>query len=415
MAVGLRMATYKLPLPGKFLFVAGINLTVQRLNSPAQRLPYALAPYVEQLDIVGYVNFYGGPDTSKFNKLQKGVRNLLFDRVSVTREGTNIRRIITRRLALPRSLDVKMQSRWVYQMMRGELAPKYDVAIVAHAENAPLAKILKNSGRVHYLVYNDWDYYPGYVEADYRDLVAGYEQQHVDLADGVASVSRPLQELRTRQGAKRTIVIPNGVEFEKFNQAHQNRKAHPPTLIYCGSVDERWGIDLAIRALPILRQQVPDLRMMVVGGGPAEDDLKALAKELGVSEHVWFTGAVPYEQLPDMMAEADIGLATSRQDEFRKYASPLKIAEYMAAGLPVIASGGGEAEQMINESRGGVHIEFATEALVAAVLPLLQNAAQFETMQNAALEYARARTWDEMGKRLAGFMAEILATKSPSN
>lgn len=397
----------RLPLPGKFLFVAGINLTVQKLNSPAQRLPYALAPYVEQMDLVGYINFYGGPPTSKLSKLAKGAANLLTDHVSVTHEG-NVRRLIARRLPLPRSLDVKMQSRWIYQILKGKLAPTYDVAIVAHAENAPLAKLLKNAGLAQHLVYNDWDYYPGYVEPEYRDLVAGYEQLHVELADGVASVSRPLQELRTQQGAKRTIVIPNAVEFEKFNRAHQNRKPHSPTLIYCGSVDARWGIDLAIRALPILRQQIPDVRVMVVGGGPAEDELQALAKEIGVSEQVVFTGAVAYEQLPEMMAEADIGLATSRQDEFRKYASPMKITEYMAAGLPVIASGGGEAEQMIVESRGGVHIDYDTDALIQAVLPLLQNRAQFETMQQAALDYARRRTWDEMGKRLALFMAEIL-------
>ncbi len=401
------MSETRLPLPGKFLFVAGINLTVQKLNSPAQRLPYALAPYLEQMDLVGYVNFYGGPPTSKFNKLAKGAANLLTDRVSVTQEG-NVRRLIARRLPLPRSLDVKMQSRWIFQALEGKLARKYDVAIVAHAENAPLAKMLKNSGIAQHLVYNDWDYYPGYVEAEYRDLVAGYEQQHVDLADGVASVSRPLQELRTQQGAKRTIVIPNAVEFEKFNRAYQNRKPHPPTLIYCGSVDARWGIDLAIRALPTLRQHIPDVRVMVVGGGPAEDELQAIAKEIGVSESVVFTGAVPYEQLPDMMTEVDIGLATSRQDEFRKYASPMKITEYMAAGLPVIASGGGEAEQMIEESRGGVHIAYDTDALIQAVLPLLQNRTLFETMQQAALDYARSRTWDEMGKRLALFMAEIL-------
>ncbi|MBI5931813.1 MAG: glycosyltransferase family 4 protein [Chloroflexi bacterium] len=401
------MSETRLPLPGKFLFVAGINLTVRKLNSPAQRLPYALAPYLEQMDLVGYINFYGGPPTSTPNKLQKGVRNLLFDRVGVTQED-NIRRMVARRLPLPRSLDVKMQSRWIFQALKGRLARTYDVVIIAHAENAPLAKMLKNSGIAQHLIYNDWDYYPGYVEPKYRDLVADYEQLHVNLADGVASVSRPLQELRTQQGAKRTIVIPNAVEFEKFNRAYQNRKPHPPTLIYCGSVDARWGIDLAIRALPSLRHHVSDARVMVVGSGPAENELQALAKELGVSEHVVFTGAVPYEQLPDMMAEADIGLATSRQDEFRKYASPMKITEYMAAGLPVIASGGGEAEQMIDESRGGVHIAYDTEALIQAALPLLQNRTQFETMQQAALDYAHSRTWDEMGKRLALFMAEIL-------
>jgi len=394
-------------LPGDTLFVAGINLSLQKLNSPAQRLPYALAPYVERLDLVGYVNFYGGPPASALNKLRDGLGRLRRERVTAAQEG-NVRRITARRLPLPRALDVLLQDVWIYLSLRPALARSYTVGIVAHAENALLAWLLKRSGRVKHLVYNDWDYYPGYVEPRYAGLIARRERIVVRAADGVASVSRPLADLRRSQGAKRTIVVPNGVEFERFNAACAARKPHPPALIYTGSVDERWGIDLPIRALPVLRQSVPDLRLIVVGGGPALTELRTLAGSLGVGEAVRFTGPVPYADLPALLAEADLGLATSRPDPFRQYASPLKIAEYMAAGLPVIASGGGEAEVMIAESGGGAHIPFEVEAFTQAVLPLLTDAARLDSLRRAALAYARARTWDAMGAKLAGFLADIV-------
>ncbi len=400
------MSEPRTPLAGKFLFVAGATLTAQR-NAPAQRLPYAVAPYLEHLDLVGFANFYGGQPASKVHKLSEGARNIIFDRLHVTCE-RNIRRIVARQLAMPRLMDIRIQHKWIHWVLNGILEKSYDVGIIGHAENALLARKLKESGRVRHLIYIDWDYFPGYVEPQFSKLVTRYEEELVKIADGVASVSRPLQELRIRQGAKATNVIPNGVEFDKFHQAYEHRRPHPPTLIYCGSVDARWGIDLGVRALPALRGYLPDLRMIVVGNGPAETELRTLAESLNVLEMIRFVGAVPYEQLPSLMAEADIGLSTSRLDEFRKYASPMKIVEYMAAGLPVVASGGGEAEQMIDESRGGVHIEFTSSALVNAVLPLLQDPAKLASMRTAALNYAQSRTWDHMGRELAKFISEIM-------
>jgi glycosyltransferase involved in cell wall biosynthesis len=89
----------------------------------------------------------------------------------------------------------------------------------------------------------------------------------------------------------------------------------------------------------------------------------------------------------------------------------MKITEYMAAGLPVIASGGGETEKMMVESQGGIHIPFRVEAFVQAVLELLQNRDRYQTMQTAAQAYAKTLTWDEIGKTFARFMADTMKTQ----
>jgi glycosyltransferase involved in cell wall biosynthesis len=393
-------------LSGDYLYVAGSDL-FNRLNQPSQHMPYHLARHVEQLDLVGYVRFYDGPPAPAWQRLRRGVQNVLMHRISIS-EKENTRTMTVRRLRLPGSLDPRMQDIWLYLLLRPHLKPRYDVAIVDGPESAYLAKVLKESRRVGGLVYYDIDYYPG-VHPQWSRILSRREQSFCKVADAVVSVSRPLATLRTQQGAKLAVVIPNGVDFERFNASNLARKEHPPTLVYMGSLDERWGVDLSIRAMPLLRSQMPDIRLLIAGRGPAEQELHQLAISKGVEDCTRFEGFVPYADLPALLAQADIGIATSRAHIFRRYASPLKIVEYMAAGLPVICSGGGEAEQMIIESGAGVNIPFEPEAFARAVQSIWTAPGSLSTYRQAATNYARSRSWEQMGIQMAQVLSRVSA------
>jgi len=393
-------------LPGEYLYVAGSDL-FNRLNQPSQHLPYHLAKHVERLDLVGYVRFYDGPPAPSWQRLRQGVRNVLAQRISIS-EKDNTRTIIARRLRLPGSLDPRMQDIWLHALLRSHLKPRYEAGIVDGPESAYLANVLKKSGRVGRLVYYDIDYYPG-VHPQWAGILSRRERSFCKVADAVVSVSRPLAALRAQQGAQLAVVIPNGVDFERFHTANLARKEQPPTLVYMGSLDERWGADLSIRAMPLLRCRIPDIRLLIAGRGPAERELQQLAISIGVADCTRFEGFVPYADLPGLLARADIGIATSRSNLFRRYASPLKIVEYMSAGLPVICSGGGEAEQMIVESGAGVKIPFEPEAFARAVHSIWASPGSLLTYRQAAINYARSRSWEQMGIQMAQLLSRLSA------
>jgi glycosyltransferase involved in cell wall biosynthesis len=208
-------------------------------------------------------------------------------------------------------------------------------------------------------------------------------------------------------------VVPNGVDFARFHAANLVRTEHPPTLVYAGSLDARWGVDLSIRAMPLLRRQFPDIRLLIAGRGPAEQELRQLALSMGLGDCVRFEGFVPYPDLPNLLAQADIGVATSRRDSFRRYASPLKIVEYMAAGLPVICSGGGEAEMMIEESKAGINIPFEPESFAEAVQSLCATPSNLSAAREAAINYAQGRSWEQMGILMAQLVCRITGARSP--
>jgi len=391
-------------LSGEYLYVAGSDL-FNRLNQPSQHLPYHLAKHVERLDLIGYVRFYDGPPAPTWQRIKRGVHNIIAHRLDISAK-ENVRTIIARRLRLPGSLDPRMQDIWLYALLRPYLKRRYDAAIVDGPESAYLANVLKKSGRVGSLIYYDIDYYPG-VHPQWAGILSRREQKCCKAADAVVSVSRPLAALRAKQGAKLAVVIPNGVDFERFDTANLGRKDHPPTLVYMGSLDERWGVDLSIRAMPLLRSQMPEIRLLIAGSGPAEQRLRQLAQSLGLGDRISFKGFVPYVDLPNLLSRADIGIATSRDDIFRRYASPLKIVEYMAAGLPVICSGGGEAEQMIGESGAGINIPFEPEAFARAVQSMWASPGSISSYRQAANRYARSRSWDQMGIQMAKVLSRL--------
>ena len=396
---------------GDFLFVAGSDL-YNRRNQPSQHMPYHLARHLERLDLVGYASFYDGPAAPAWQRLKQGMRNVISHRISICEEG-RIRTIAARRLRLPGALDPMVQDLWLYTILRPHLKRRYHVSIVDGPESALLALLLKKTGRVRFLIYYDIDYYPG-VHPQWSGLISRREQICCNVADAVASVSRPLAALREQQGARLVAVVPNGVDFARFHAANLIRREHPLTLIYMGSLDARWGTDLSIRAMPLLRRQIPDIRLLIAGRGPAEQELRQLALSMGLGDCVRFEGFVPYPDLPNLLAQADIGVATSRRDSFRQYASPLKIVEYMAAGLPVICSGGGEAEKMIEESRAGANIPFEPEAFAEAVQSLWATPGSLSASREAAINYARSRSWEQMGTLMAQLVSRVTGVANRS-
>jgi glycosyltransferase involved in cell wall biosynthesis len=399
-------------LSGDFLFIAGSDL-YNPLNQPSQHMPYHLAKHLERLDLVGYKRFYDGPPAPASQRLKRGIKNVISQPIRIYEDG-GIRTIAARRMRLPGALDPLVQDLWLYTILHRHLKPRYEVGIVDGPESALIALYLKKTGRIRFLIYYDIDYYPA-VQPQWSGILSQREKICLHVADAVASVSRPLAVLREQQGARLATVIPNGVDFVRFHTASLVHRDHPPTLIYTGSLDERWGVDLSIKAIPLLRRQIPDIQLLIAGRGPAEKELRRLAQATGVDDCVRFEGFIPHQDLPDLLAQGDIGVATSRSVSFRQYASPLKIVEYMATGLPVVCSGGGEAEQMIAESGAGTNIPFEPEAFAEAVQALLAVPGKLSASREAAINYARSRSWDQMGARMAQLVTHVtgLASYTP--
>jgi glycosyltransferase involved in cell wall biosynthesis len=367
------------------------------------------------MDIVSQAaKMYDGPGTDPFwKKGLLGTRDIIFKRLKAIGE-RNVVEYVVRFPRLPAVFGYLIRDFWTYAHVRGLLKEHYDVCVLADPLLAYVALRLKSLGKVKLLVYDDWDYFPGEYPEDpfWRHIIRYREHACVQSADGVVSVSSLLQELRRQQGARRTALVPNGVDYTLFETA-QRKQPHPPTLLYMGSLGEAWGADLPILALPLIRRQIPDARYILVGAGPEEGRLRAMATQLGLEDCVQFRGTQKYRDLPRFLAEADIGVATCRDTDFRRYACPLKIVEYMAAGLPVIGTPVGETQRIIQKAKAGELVDFSPEAFASAVVDLISNRARFEAYSRNAVTFAQQHDWERLLEMEFAFV-ERLASEDRS-
>jgi glycosyltransferase involved in cell wall biosynthesis len=111
---------------------------------------------------------------------------------------------------------------------------------------------------------------------------------------------------------------------------------HRLTLISHGTVEERYGLDTAIEAVGLLRDEIPELELKIYGDGSDVARLRHLAADLGVSDRVYFSpGFVPFEDLVHAIATADVGVVAMKRDAFRDLTLAGKMFDFIAMGVPM--------------------------------------------------------------------------------
>ncbi len=294
------------------------------------------------------------------------------------------------------------------------LRRRFDAAIGSGPYGALVCWVLRRLGQARCWVYLDRDYEPGLLRPGLRRrLTAWLERFLIRRADVVVSVGRLLAQLRVRQAERPVDLLPNGVDLARFAPA-RTRTQRGARLIYIGAF-EHCPLDTVIRALPQIRRAQPEVHLLLVGGGTDSARLVELARECGVDDALEILGWQPYGALPELLARADIGLANLLTDSYRRYACPLKVLEYMAAGLPVIATADTEGGAMVIDAGAGIAVPVSDPAALAqAVITMLDDSATYERMRTRGLAFAAEHTWARLLAREAELIRAALGAALPS-
>jgi len=201
----------------------------------------------------------------------------------------------------------------------------------------------------------------------------------------ISCVSEAVAAWTREEGADpaRVVVTPNGVNTTRITpapgpvsvaEADAAPGSHsapgsdgtpdaPVTVGFVGTLKPWHGTDVLLRALA---RTGPRLRLDICGTGPQQEELEQLADELGITDRVRFRGAVAPEQVPAFLHGLDIAVAPYPAGEH--YFSPLKVYEYLAAGLPTIASAIGTLPELLLGGELGVLVEPGDVAELADAL-----------------------------------------------
>jgi glycosyltransferase involved in cell wall biosynthesis len=197
---------------------------------------------------------------------------------------------------------------------------------------------------------------------------------------------------RVLAGADR-ILVPIGINVEHFQsggaakaalRARWGLPADRPVAVFVGRLRYYKGLDYLLRALPL----VPDVHLLLVGGGPMWDRAHALAASLGLMDRVVFTGDVGEMELPGCYLAGDLFALPSHT---RAEAFGTTLVEAMAAGLPVISTRIQTGTSWVNQDgvTGIVIPPCDPSALADAIRTLVANPATRHAMGQAGLSRAR--------------------------
>lgn len=263
---------------------------------------------------------------------------------------------------------------------------------------------LRHRKPVHY----DWDDWEEGIASEMTHsaivhrLTRLWERRVLDFVDTVSVASEALKRRALELGfpEDRIFDAPVGADCFSADEQQQTFDPESPRLIYIGQLEVAAYAGLAIEAFERVCHIRPKATLTLVGGGRYLPELQKLVDFKGLNERVFFTGYRPSSEVRGFLQKADVGLAPFEDTPVTRAKSPLKVVEYLAAGLPVVGSHIGEVPRMIGDAGRTVPPD-DPDAFAKAILDVLSSAERWQEYSSAARRrvqevYNWSRTTDEI-------------------
>lgn len=211
-------------------------------------------------------------------------------------------------------------------------------------------------------------------ELVHREVAVDRLRETARAATAITAVSEPVATwVRTLvpESADAVHVLPNGVDTDRIRppDAADTAEAASPrafTVGFVGNLRPWHGVDTLVDAVGHLRAVLPEVRLLLVGDGPQRPALEAAAHAAGVE--MACTGRIPAAEVPAHLHRMDVACAPYPPGDEAAYFSPLKVLEYLAAGLPVVASRTGQLSELLDDGCCGVLVPAGDPTALASAL-----------------------------------------------
>ena len=236
-----------------------------------------------------------------------------------------------------------------------------------------------------------------------KSAVHRWLKDFVQKCQHIIIPSESLRDILVREYGlhNRYTVIPTGTNLDPFLQADgkalraEKGWRDELVLISVGRLAPEKNWDTLLRAFGQTQAKHPDVRLVLIGDGPARESLETLADELEISDQVEFTGSLPFEQIPQYLKAADAFTFASVTET-----QGLVTIEAMAAGLPIVAVDGPGTRDIVEDGKQGFLVENDPEALAAGLNQLFSDPQRLERFSTNALKKAKTFDVNQLGKQL---------------
>ncbi len=255
----------------------------------------------------------------------------------------------------------------------------------------------------YHTLYDKYVHYVPLAQGLARRAVVVWARAFCNRCDLVVAPTGPVRELLSSYGVKTPIVtIPTGIYPEQFSAGDPGflrqrfgLPAEGKVVLFAGRLGKEKSPDFLLRAFARVASTLPEAYVVLVGSGPEAGNLKGLARRLGISERVVFTGLVPPEQMPSVYRSAAVFAFPSVTET-----QGLVVAEAMAAGLPVVARAAFGVRDVVADGVTGFLCGDDEEEFAEKLILVLEDSSLRERFGAAAKERALLFAAERQAARL---------------
>lgn len=210
-----------------------------------------------------------------------------------------------------------------------------------------------------------------------------------------AVVSNSTRDEILRVGIKAPIeLLPNAVDQKSYYVLPKSKRA-TPVIGYLGRIKKYKSVDHLIRAMPTIRQSIPDVQLLIIGDGDALPDLRALAHSLAVEKQVHFTGHVTQAEKVKLINESWVVVNPSSKEGWG-----LTVIESNACGVPVVAANSPGLRDSVIDGETGTLYEYGhIDHLARSVIMLIQDEQKRNLYAKNARKWSEQWNWDQSAKK----------------
>jgi glycosyltransferase involved in cell wall biosynthesis len=221
--------------------------------------------------------------------------------------------------------------------------------------------------------------------------------------DAMITVARNFLDYPNK--TKRLFVIPNGAKIPKIRQPESSSKKQV-SLLFVGRLEKIKGVDLLLKALAAVKDELPQFELKIVGNGSQKEHLRQVTKELNLHSVVTFLGEVTGEKLAQEYRQADLFILPSLSE-----GQPLTVLEAWANQTPVLVTNVGHNPAMVKEGTNGFLVEPGnSKALEKGLIRAFRHRRDWPKMGERGRELVKTRyTWEEATKRVVEVYKQVLA------
>ena len=257
-----------------------------------------------------------------------------------------------------------------------------------------------------------------YRQLDMRETATAIESLVLSQADQVVVTTAALRDYARSHGAsrRRIRVLPCGVAAQMFPESGRTgtRGAKDFVLGFVGSLKPWHGVEILLEAFLQLSYRSGAYRLLVVGDGPLRSSAEDFCRQHNLARLVTFTGGLDQAGVAACMARIDVGLAPYPPLPLF-YFSPMKIWEYAAAGVPIVASASGDLPVLFpHKGAALLHPPGNIGKIVKHVERLRKEPDLANKVARRARRVAQRHTWDALAARFKSMAQRLVRTPAPA-